>query len=1228
MSKPRKIMTRSALLVLTLQSFPLFSSEHVGALAKDSPQTEVKGKLNLSVSHQKLDEALKKARDAGLTVKQESSQNRGNACGQAAISALQKTISEDYATQSANLEQAVAAYQKAVQKYNQEMKAYEQGLKDVQAAIDGNVEGAPAVAKGQSLNFLPGQNPNAHIASVKFSGAGDGALLKAKALSDGMVGLSKLTPAQVTTSPEFYDLNGTTSLFGLFLDPGQLVTIAYQNLKNITLNQTSVVELHSIFKNPSNHRIGLMVSRDPGNQFQFGVETNGRIFVNQPQMLQQSLQFLDGSGKVIAFSQNYNSVAQFQAGSLNYSSAKAEDGKFPPLSDGYNQHEAVSFNHNLVEGNYYPGGGVHKVSGMPVSGAKSTGDSWGVNPPETNETWTATSLNDYIYNGSEYDASFWDVPGNHKTWYAAVNLSPKAGQTKMSVTWSTTSGNMWADLNGKLPDQVPVPTLPTPPQKPSLSYHLNTATFQPLNQKAVTLLDDTVINGALVNKKAKEKWGLSNEALPAGREAIKSYVMTDSLPEGFQLDLEGSQRLNKDYDLSYDEEANRVNLTANPATLEAMNQNLNQTYQVPKAILQGQVTQDDFSYKNTFETAINDYQVTSNEVEIHTPKVVPQKRNENASGEVIDDWGISNQATNFYKLTWNLSGYQGMVASKEDIERGFFMVDDAAELVNVDLEHTRFTDSTDQVVEGIKATRYASVDQAPQDLQDRLKASEITPEGQFVVYEATDPQSFYNNYVQKGLDITIRTPMPFKEGATGDYENKVYQSDFGNGYAGNTVKNHIITPKATKQVSIDGGKSWQDSDKLLDNDSNYDYKLNFNFTAHGDYTSLQLKEEWQSVQWVDLSKVTVTAKDGKVIPGTIKVLDQAGKDVTEAYKQKTFQTDGKKEALWLVFTPNDLSDVTRLAASDDQEGAVELTLLMKDVTLKGASGKELSNYLNKDGKLEVTNVAQMETTSKTASGDSTKAQVTKTNVTKVTPPVLLPMINKYVYELGVGSSVELYGKDAKLPDYLSKLGQFTSLNLNKDKKVKVGDTVKWLIVAQSGNTSLMKNITDTLPKALSFAENPNIKAFVLSNDGKSLEEVTKDWKVEAKGQSLTATPSDPTKYYFAGSSTNSRVVVTLDTVLNESAKTGSIPNVATINTKDGKHKGDTAKVHTTVIPPKADETQKTVIEKITGALPKTGEGKAALMLSMLGVGLLGLVAYLKRRSFVRAYRKLVRKMFK
>lgn len=36
----------------------------------------------------------------------------------------------------------------------------------------------------------------------------------------------------------------------------------------------------------------------------------------------------------------------------------------------------------------------------------------------------------------------------------------------------------------------------------------------------------------------------------------------------------------------------------------------------------------------------------------------------------------------------------------------------------------------------------------------------------------------------------------------------------------------------------------------------------------------------------------------------------------------------------------------------------------------------------------------------------------------------------------------------------------------------------------------------------------NAKVFVLKNDGKLGDEVTNDWKIENKGQTLTATPND------------------------------------------------------------------------------------------------------------------------
>jgi adhesin isopeptide-forming family sspB-C2 type protein/LPXTG-motif cell wall-anchored protein len=1196
------------------------SADEEGNAPKVTQAGERSGKLALNVSHSSLDQAISDAKAAGLSLKEEAIQDKGNAQGTDAITKLQKAISDDYASQVSTIKKQTSDYKTALDAYNKAEADYKKQLDDIQNGIDNNTPGSPAVAKGQGLKFRAGQNPKATVESVKFSGSGDGALLKSKVLGDGMTGLSKVTSSDVVSQPDFYDLGGTTSLFGLFLDAGQSVTITYKDLKNFSLNGTSVIQMKVTYKNVTNARMGMMVSRDPGNQFQFGVETNGRIFVNQPKALQESLEFYDGSNKLMTFKTVDSSSAQFMAGSLNYSKSKTPEGGLPPTSDGYNQHESVSFDNTLAVGSYFPSSGVHKVSGRPTSGANATGDSWSSNPPSTNETWSATGYNDYKANGSSLDVTEWDV-GTKNSWYGAMNLIPKDGQTSISVTWGTTDANMWALLNGQLPDKIPTPEPPVPPVKPTATYHFDKATFQTDNTKAVTQTDGTDLNGALVNKQETENWVLSNEALPAGHEAIKSYVMTDPLPEGFKFDLEQSKALSPDYDLTFDEKTNTVTLTANKATLESMNKDLNQAYQIPKATLQGQVTKDGSSFKNDFETLINDYTVNSNEVEVHTPDPKPEKSNENASGTTINGQGVDVNATNYYKLLWDLSGYKGIASSKEDIARGFYFVDAAPDVVDVDLKNISYKDSQGKEVKGITAKVYSSVKDAPAEVQKVLADAKIAPKGQFVFYSVDDPQAFYTNYVQTGNNVEITQPMTFKEGASGAYQNTDYQIDFGNSYEGDTVKNNIVPPKVVKQVSVDGGKTWHDSKDLPDTDSNYDYKLDFKFSANGDYTKILLGDNFESSQWTDLTKAKVTDKDGNDIAGQFKVLNAAGKDVTKDFNNHVFQKDGKKEVLQIIFTPDKISDITSLASNSDPDRLVTLTMSFKDVTLKGATGAELANYLDKDGKIVTPNIGQLDTTSKTVTGDNTKDKITKSNVTKVIPPQLTPMINKYVYETGVGSSINLYDKGITLPSYLSKMAQFTSLNLNKDEKVKVGETVHWLIATQSGNKSLMTNVVDTLPKELSFAENMNAKVFVLKNDGKLGDEVTNDWKIETKGQTLTATPNDPTKYFFVGSSTDSRVVITLDTTVNEEAKTGTFTNIATLNTKDGGHKEDKANVHT-------KEKPETVIEKITGSLPKTGEGRAALGISLFGVALLGLAAYLKRQWIVTTYRRVVGKIRK
>lgn len=96
-------------------------------------------------------------------------------------------------------------------------------------------------------------------------------------------------------------------------------------------------------------------------------------------------------------------------------------------------------------------------------------------------------------------------------------------------------------------------------------------------------------------------------------------------------------------------------------------------------------------------------------------------------------------------------------------------------------------------------------------LRQMVIDSGISPVGEFYMWVAKEPQSFYEAYVKKGMDITYNLSFKIKQTFTqGDIINAVHQIDFGNGYAGNKVVNHLPKPEVHKDVlnvkgdSIDG----------------------------------------------------------------------------------------------------------------------------------------------------------------------------------------------------------------------------------------------------------------------------------------------------------------------------------------------------------------------------------------------------------------------------------------
>ena len=183
----------------------------------------------------------------------------------------------------------------------------------------------------------------------------------------------------------------------------------------------------------------------------------------------------------------------------------------------------------------------------------------------------------------------------------------------------------------------------------------------------------------------------------------------------------------------------------------------------------------------------------------NVPTVKPTKKNLNKEGVNIDGKQVLAGSVNYYKVTADYSQYKGIEVDKERIGKGFYIVDDyPEEAVTINQDGVQVTDSKGQVVKGLRATIYESLDKAPVGVQESLKEQGFIPKGAIQVFEAENPEEFYKTYVQTGEVLTITNPMTVKKelGQTGgQYENTAYQIDFGMAYVTETVVNNVPKPE-------------------------------------------------------------------------------------------------------------------------------------------------------------------------------------------------------------------------------------------------------------------------------------------------------------------------------------------------------------------------------------------------------------------------------------------------
>ncbi|MFS9185952.1 SspB-related isopeptide-forming adhesin [Streptococcus infantis] len=282
----------------------------------------------------------------------------------------------------------------------------------------------------------------------------------------------------------------------------------------------------------------------------------------------------------------------------------------------------------------------------------------------------------------------------------------------------------------------------------------------------------------------------------------------------------------------------------------------------------------------------------------NVPTVKPTKKNLNKEGVNIDGKQVLAGSVNYYKVTADYSQYKGIEVDKERIGKGFYIVDDyPKEAVTINQDGVQVTDSKGQVVKGLRATIYESLDKAPVGVQESLKEQGFIPKGAIQVFEAENPEEFYKTYVQTGEVLTITNPMTVKKelGQTGGkYENTAYQIDFGMAYVTETVVNNVPKIEPKKDVVIDHLSKESLDGKDVKLNQTFNYKLVgslipkyrseqlFEYNFRDDYD--EIHDDYQSIYQV-FAAVDFETSDGQKF--------KAGDELTKFTSQVVDKAKGK-----------------------------------------------------------------------------------------------------------------------------------------------------------------------------------------------------------------------------------------------------------------------------------------------------------------------------------------------
>ncbi|MEW4598686.1 SspB-related isopeptide-forming adhesin [Streptococcus hominis] len=198
-------------------------------------------------------------------------------------------------------------------------------------------------------------------------------------------------------------------------------------------------------------------------------------------------------------------------------------------------------------------------------------------------------------------------------------------------------------------------------------------------------------------------------------------------------------------------------------------------------------------------------------------KAEPKKKGTNAKGEDVNGKTMLAGSTEVYTIDIDNDQYKGMTGlTDKDKQAGLMVVEKySGKYVTPNLAGVRVTTEDGKVQSGFTTKIYKSVAEAPQKVQDYIKAKGLKIDGEFAVTTADDPVAYTNNYVLKGINLKLVFPTTVKKEIkeASKYDNRAYQIDFTGIHETNLVTNNIpkINPKKDVVATVEDGQKDQNS---------------------------------------------------------------------------------------------------------------------------------------------------------------------------------------------------------------------------------------------------------------------------------------------------------------------------------------------------------------------------------------------------------------------------------